>query len=511
MKRLKVFISSVQSEFASERETLYRHIENDPFLKVYFEPMLFEKMPASSKSADQLYLDGVRNADVFIVLIGNEYGNTNAVGISATEHEFDTALISRIDSFAFIKEKPTGVIHPREKAFLQKIQKHVTYKRFDETYDLIQEINRAFVGHLQQIGFLLTTAFDATMHPVANLNDIDTELINDFLDIAVERRNFPFRRGNSIKKVLIHLNLLSSSDKIKNSALLAFSTNPQKYFPSAIVKCAHFHGYIVEKPIPNHQVIKGTVFEQVSEAVDFVLAKISVSVGVRNKSIQAPIAYEIPRAVITEAIVNAIAHRDYMSNGSVEVWLFKDRLEVRNPGHLPKELSLDKLELDHSSYPYNPNLAEVLYQAGLIERFGTGTVEIFRLTEQAGLQKPDFDTSEGFKVVIWRKPHNQQDKSILTAHDTAHDTADDTISEVVFLNITELTDRVVWVMKNEMSREELMVELDLKHRQNFSINYLEPSLKLGLLEMTIPDKPKSKLQKYKLTAKGVKLQKKIKK
>ena len=68
MQRLRVFISSVQSEFSEERETLYRHIENDPFLKVYFEAILFEKLPASSKSAEKIYLDEVKNADVFILL-----------------------------------------------------------------------------------------------------------------------------------------------------------------------------------------------------------------------------------------------------------------------------------------------------------------------------------------------------------------------------------------------------------------------------------------------------------
>ena len=447
MKRIKVFISSVQSEFSTERETLYRHLETDPFLKVYFEPILFEKMPASCKSAEELYLEGVKSADVFVILLGNEYGTINSAGISATELEFDTA-------------------------------------------------------------------FDATMHPNATLSEIDTELVYNFLDIAGSRRNFPFRRGSSIKKVLTHLNLLSENEKIGNSALLAFTSNPQRYFPTAIVKCAHFHGYNVEKPIPNHQIFKGTVFEQISEAVDFVLAKIDVSVGTRDKSIQAPIAYEIPRAVITEVIVNAVAHRDYCSNGSVEVWLFKDRLEVKNPGHLPKELSLEKLEHDHGSYPYNPNLAEILYQTGLIERFGTGTAEIFRLTEHLGLQKPDFHSNEGFKVIIWRKSHNQDVKSGFTAHDTAHDTVHDTahdaLSEIVFLSLSELTDRVVLILKNEMSREELMDKLDLKHRQNFALNYLEPSLKLGFVEMTIPSKPKSKLQKYKLTSKGLKLQKKLK-
>ena len=518
MQKLKVFISSVQSEFASEREALYKHIENDPFLKVYFDVVMFEKLPASSKSADYIFLEGVRKSDVYVVLIGAEYGNENEKGISATELEFDTALASRLDSLAFIKENPLSAVHSKEKNFLQKVQKHLTYKRFANTFDLIQEINRAFVSLLQQKGFLLSDSFDASTHPEAKLSDIDTDLLNDFLDMAVERRNFPFHRGSSVKKVLTHLNLLSSSDKVKNSALLAFTSNPQQYFPSAIVKCAHFHGFNVEKPIPNHQVIKGNVFEQLSEAVDFVLAKISVSVGVRDKSHQAPIAYEIPRAVITEAIVNAIAHRDYNSNGSVEVWLFKDRLEIRNPGHLPKELSIEKLEFDHSSYPFNPNLAEMLYQTAYIERFGTGTAEIMRLTQEAGLKKPEFDTSEGFKIIIWRLAHNQIDTAYNTAHDaahdaahdTAHDTAHDKVSEIVFINLSELTHRLIWILKNEMSREELMEKLDLKHRQNFVLTYLEPSLQSSLIEMTIPDKPKSKLQKYKLTAKGIKLQKKLK-
>jgi hypothetical protein len=61
-----------------------------------------------------------------------------------------------------------------------------------------------------------------------------------------------------------------------------------------------------------------------------------------------------------------------------------------------------------------------------------------------------------------------------------------------------------------MSREELMDRLDLKHRQNFSSTYLEPALKSGLIEMTIPDKPKSKFQKYRLTTKGINLKRKLK-
>src|SRR3990167_4271193 len=105
----------------------------------------------------------------------------------------------------------------------------------------------------------------------------------------------------------------------------------------------HIHGTVAAKPIPSYQVYKGTVFELVDLAVDFVLSKINLWVGTREASTQVPVAYEIPREVVAEAIVNAVAHRDYTSNGSVQVMLFADRLEVWNPGALPPSLTLEKL------------------------------------------------------------------------------------------------------------------------------------------------------------------------
>lgn len=71
-----------------------------------------------------------------------------------------------------------------------------------------------------------------------------------------------------------------------------------------------------------------------------------------------------------------MAHRDYTSNGSVQVMLFANRLEVRNPGRLPAPLTLDKLREAHTSVPGNPLLAESLYLAEYIERMGTGTLDM---------------------------------------------------------------------------------------------------------------------------------------
>ena len=76
--------------------------------------------------------------------------------------------------------------------------------------------------------------------------------------------------------------------------MLVFGKAPQQFLISSGVKCAHFHGTQVAKPIPSYQIYKGTAFQLVDQAVDFVLSKIALSVGTRAESIQAPVSYEIP-------------------------------------------------------------------------------------------------------------------------------------------------------------------------------------------------------------------------
>jgi predicted HTH transcriptional regulator len=79
------------------------------------------------------------------------------------------------------------------------------------------------------------------------------------------------------------LNLIDEA-RITNAAILLFGKNPQKFFTTSEVKCAHFHGIRVSKPIPSHQVYKGDVFEMIDKAVDFVLSKINLHIGERTKS-----------------------------------------------------------------------------------------------------------------------------------------------------------------------------------------------------------------------------------
>jgi ATP-dependent DNA helicase RecG len=260
----------------------------------------------------------------------------------------------------------------------------------------------SLVNYLIEKDILRIEPFDKSRNHEASLDDISTDKIKWFVEKAREERAFPLSVTSSKEKVLTHLNLLRGKD-LSNAAILLFGKQPQRFFISSEIKCAHFHGTKVEKPIPFYQVYKGNLFELVDQAVNFVLSKIDYAVGTRSKGTQVPTAYEIPPEVIEEAIVNAVAHRDYSSNGSVQVMLFADRLEIRNPGQLPPTLTLETLKMDHSSYPFNPLIAESLYLAKYIEKMGTGIQDMVEQCKNAGLKPPEFKQDDAFVITIWRK------------------------------------------------------------------------------------------------------------
>lgn len=113
--------------------------------------------------------------------------------------------------------------------------------------------------------------------------------------------------------------------------------------------------------------------------------------------------YEVPKFAIREAIVNAIAHRDYYSTAGVQIMVFTDRIEVWNPSELPPQLTLDSLRKPHPSVPRNPLIAEAFYLTTYIEKAGSGTLEMIKQCRDQGLPEPEFEQKMGcFVTIIWR-------------------------------------------------------------------------------------------------------------
>jgi len=287
-------------------------------------------------------------------------------------------------------------------ALIRKAERQLVRRRFRDIADLIGQVYASLIEHLERSGVLTTRPLDAASSPDASLNEISPERVRWFLERAQAERDYAVDPSSSVFRALTHLNLLDA-DRPSNAAILLFGRNPQRRFPTAETKCLHFHGTEVRKPIPSYQLYKGDLFEQVDQAVDFVLSKLDRTVGTRDQGPAAPVAYEIPTDVVVEAVVNAIAHRDYASNAGTQVYVFIDRVEVWNPGVLPAGLTPEKLRTEHPSIPRNPLIADPLFLAHYIEKAGTGTLDMIDGCRQAGLPEPEFrEDGDHFVLTMWR-------------------------------------------------------------------------------------------------------------
>ena len=499
---MKIFISSVQKEFAAERQALAEYLSGDALLRRFFETFLFERdIPASDRRPEAVYLDEVRNCDLYLGLFGNEYGLENEDGLSPTHLEFNEATRLGKMRLIFVKGASDDAKHPKMRSLIREANLGLVRRRFQSSEDLVASVYASLVRILEERELIRFGPFDATFCRNASLDDLDEEKITRFLVLARRARHFPLAGDTPAHEVLAHLNLLDKG-RPTHAAVLLFGKRPQRFLTTSEVKCAHFHGYEVAKPIPSYQVYKGTVFDLVDQAKDFVLSKIDLWVGTREHSTQVPTKYEIPQEVVAEAIVNAIVHRDYTSNASVQVMLFKDRLEVWNPGSLPPNLTLEKLRGPHASVPHNPLLAEPMYLTKYIERMGTGIGDMIRRCRKAGLPEPEIRIDGGsFVLTIRRKTAKAGAKQ-----SPGHIQVKAQVAPPVTPPVTPPVAVVVLIRligsMGPLRNSEILLNLRLKDRTHLRKHYIDPAIADGLVERTIPDKPTSRLQKYRLTAKG---------
>ncbi len=486
MNPLRIFISSVQKELSEERIALRDYLQGDALLRRFFEVFLFEDMPAADQRADDCYLDEVKNCDIYIGILANEYGYEDEEGFSPTHREFNLASELGKYRLIYIKGNDDTARNPKMKALIAEVGSALIRRRINSCEELIAAVYASLIKVLEEQELIRFAPFDATFCRNATLDDLDNDKIIRFLGLARRGRSFPLPEDTEALEVLTHLNLLDNG-RPTHAAILLFGKQPQRFLITSEVKCAHFHGTEIAKPIPSYQVYKGTVFELVDQAKDFVLSKIDLWTGTRAEGTQVPTKYEIPQEVVTEAIVNAVVHRDYTSNASVQVMLFKDRLEIWNPGILPATLTLEKLRGPHASVPANPLLAEPMYLVKYIERMGTGILDMIDRCREAGLPEPEIKLDSGVWVTTIRR---NQSEAQSRAQSRAQSGAQ--------------LEEIQWHLKKEdLSANQLSRALGLQSKTGAFKRALQELLEKRLIEYTIPNKPSSRLQKYRLTKRGI--------
>lgn len=404
MKKYKIFVSGAQKELKEERFAVKGLVAENYLLKEYFKVFLFEDVPAKSKSAEKVFLEEVKGSDIYIGIFGNEYGRTGKDGLSATEKEYSEAKKTDKERLAFLK----GGDLKREdklKALLSKIRDNTKghcYKRFNTIDEFKDELFKSLVDFLKSEGIVSNNTFDESVCGKATLNDIDEKKVRWFLQIAKAQRKYPLPVDTPVRNLFIHLNLLDNK-KPTNAGILLFGKNPSGFLLQAKIKCIQFSGTQVEKPFSSYQIYDENLFEQIDKAVSFVLDAIRFPVIQQEHTAQVKREHEIPVFAVQEAIVNAVAHRDYNNTAAVQVMVFVDRVEICNPGKLTDSLTIEKLKNIHSSYPTNPLIAQPLYLADYIQQAGSGTMEMIKQCREKGLPEPEFISDRyEFRTILAR-------------------------------------------------------------------------------------------------------------
>jgi len=242
--------------------------------------------------------------------------------------------------------------------------------------------------------------FDSQICKEATIKDIDKEKIKWFLKKAKAERNLNIDYSTSSVEALKRLNLLIDN-KPTNTAILMFGKNPQRFFIQSEIRCARFKGIKAVKPFIDMKVIDGSIYEQIDQTEKFILFNIKKAAWIEPGKIERQEKWEYPPDAIREAIINAIAHRDYYSSANVHISIFDDRIEIWNPGKLPPPLTPKDLKEEHKSIPVNPSLANLLFLIKYIERWGTGTNDIIKWCREEDLPEPIFkEVTGGFAVVL---------------------------------------------------------------------------------------------------------------
>ena len=500
MKR--IFISSVQKEFADVRRILKRYVSKNPAYRRLFDAFVFEEdVVAADRRTDEVYLAELAKCDIYIGLIGKDYGYEDAEGVSPTEREFDEATRLGLKRLVFVLGRTSEGRHPKETAFLNKVSSDLIRARCDDNATLLMEIYASLDGLLVEDGAYRFGPFDASPCEGTTMKSIDADKVQWFAERARRLRNAPIDAEMPVSSILKHLKLyIGDVGLLSNAAILLFGKDPQSFLISSEVKCAQWYGKERHKPMLSYQIYKGNLFDMADAAIAFVLSKLDLRVGTRDKGPEAPREYDIPESVVAEAIINAIAHRDYTSSASVQVELFSDRLVVRNPGTLNPALTKDDLFAEHESCPNNNLIADVFYLAKYIEKFGTGFTDLVEDCRKAGLSDPEVAVSHsGFTISIKRRTPNDNminDSGPKSGPKLGPKSGPKSGSKSIQEKI------LVALCDNELSSAELVAAIG-QHSLSGKLKLaIKAMLANGLIEYTIPNKPRSRLQKYRLTEKG---------
>ena len=203
---------------------------------IYLPENLFYNTTAPGRRSDAVYLAEVQRCDIYLALLGNEYGWEDVDGLSPTHREFNAATTLGKHRIVFVKRASDADKHPKMQTLIASAGAQLIRRRFIATAELIPALYASLVDYLAVKELLRFGPFDAAACPDATTKDLSAEKIRRFVGVARRARGFPLAEDTGQQQVLEHLNLLNKG-RPTHAAILLFG------------KLRHPHGSVPGNPL----------------------------------------------------------------------------------------------------------------------------------------------------------------------------------------------------------------------------------------------------------------------
>ena len=319
-----------------------------------------------------------------------------------------------------------------------------------------------------------------------SLKDIDRTEVFRIVEAARAKGHLVGAVGSRLSGVLERLSVRRDEQNLQ-AAVVLFGKTFMPDYPQCELRMARFRG-MDKTEFLDQRAVRGPAFRLLEEAELFCQRHFPLPGKVVPGGLQRVDTPLIPPEAMREILVNALIHRDYSNaGGAVFLAIFDNRVEVWSTGKFPEGIRPEMLFREHKSVLRNPIIADVFHRAGLIEKWGRGTNRVIEMCKAAGIVSPEFEEIAGAAVVRFRV-------NVLGRLRAA--------TQVT----TQVTTQVAAVLQaaseDSKSREELQRVAGIRNREHFRKAHLEPILAAGWLERTIPDRPRSRMQRYRTTQAG---------
>ena len=414
---------------------------------------------------------------------------------------FPALSIEEVDGRALIVLQAPGGMNRPYKAPASVTAKaktwHYYLRRYSSTVEARGETERELLNLTAQV------PWDDRYAQHAKVDDLSRSLMLDYLR-EVGSALADDAPGMTVESLARQMNLVGGPQEapwVKNVGLLFFNEAPDRFFPYTQIDVVWFPEGAGGDRF-DEKTFRGPLARMTREALSYIQRNYLHETVLKHPDrAEATRFFNFPYAAIEEAVVNAVYHRSYEEREPVEVRISREELVVLSFPGPDRSIRLQDFAAGRAvSRRYrNRRIGEFLKELDLTEGRSTGVPKMLRAMQANGSLAPVFETDDDRVSYLVRLPVHPLAQGPELTSGVATDQVTVQVTDQVTGEVARLLEAA---SQGPQARSALQSALGLKHTPHFRQAYLLPAIAAGLLEMTLPDQPNSRLQGYRLTAKG---------